>query len=86
MKSHTFRLFRGGRRRMKVVNEQLDGYCNLEEREIYLDPRGDGKRVGLENALHEAIHALCDRAPEPWVSWLAKEISRWLWARGYRPG
>lgn len=61
-----------------------DGWTDYASRKILIHKRLSGRRL-LEVELHEAIHATLGPAiAEEAVTAAGKEISRILWALGYR--
>jgi hypothetical protein len=79
MKTCTF-----NKRKYHIISEELDGYCDTDEKYWLVIGRNLSKRVGLETAIHEALHACNWDAKEDKVSATAKDIARFLWGLGYR--
>ena len=80
IKTHTFR-----GRKYKVTTEKLDGMCDTYNKERELVIMTDlNTRLGMETAIHEALHACCWPATEDNVEITAHDIGRFLWRLGYR--
>lgn len=67
-----------------IIIDELDGNCDTDTKFWVILERDLGKRVGLETAIHEALHACDWRANEEKVTGTAKDIARFLWNLGYR--
>jgi hypothetical protein len=81
MKTHTFR-----GKTYHIATERLDGLADQDEDKqrwlfIFRDLR---QKVGLETAIHEALHACDWKASEEDVTGTACDIARFLWRLGYR--
>ena len=71
-------------RAYKIILEELDGNTDTDDYHWLIVCRDLNTRVGLETAVHEALHACCWRSQEQTVERTAKDISRFLWRLGYR--
>lgn len=71
-------------RRYKLILEELDGNTDTDYDLWLIVERDLNKRVGLETAIHEALHACDWNAREKKVERTAKDIARFLWRLGYR--
>lgn len=67
-----------------IIIDELDGNCDTDTKFWIILERDLSKRVGLETAIHEALHACDWRAQEDKVTVTAKDIARFLWRLGYR--
>lgn len=79
VKTHTF-----NSRKYRVILGPLDGNCDTDDHYWIIVGRDLSKRVGLETAIHEALHACRWTAQEKTVTITAKDIARFLWRLGYR--
>ena len=79
IKTHTF-----NGREYRVILGQLDGNCDTDDHYWLIIERDLSKRVGLETAIHEALHACRWTAREKAVETTARDIARFLWRLGYR--
>jgi len=70
----------------KIILDNLDGNCDTDDCLWLIIERDLSKRVGLETAIHEALHACDWSAKENKVEVTAKDIARFLWRLGYRLG
>ena len=80
IRTHTF-----NGRKYKIDIGPFDGSCVCYtcEREMHiLVPLEE--RIGLETAIHEALHACSWPASESTVEITAHDIARFLWRIGYR--
>ena len=64
--------------------DELDGNCDTDDKYWMIVERDLNKRVGLETAIHEALHACNWSASEEKVTQTARDISRLLWRIGFR--
>ena len=62
----------------------LDGNCDTDNKLWLIIERDLSKRVGLETAIHEALHASMWSKSEDIVGRTAKDVARFLWNLGYR--
>ena len=67
-----------------LMFDELDGNCDTDDKYWMIVERDLNKRVGLETAIHEALHAYNWSASEEKVSQTARDISRLLWKIGFR--
>lgn len=79
IKTHTFDGIK-----YRIIVDELDGNCDTDNHYWLIIERDLSKRVGLETAIHEALHACDWRAGESRVTMTAKDIARFLWRLGYR--
>ena len=74
-------------RQYRITVDDLDGNCDTDNYFWLIVERDLSKRVGLETAIHEALHACNWHAKEELVEVTARDIARFLWRLGYRaPG
>ena len=71
-------------RKYHLILAEIDGNCDTDDKYWLVVGRDLSKRVGLETAIHEALHALKWAAHEKTVSRDAKDLARFLWNLGYR--
>lgn len=71
-------------KRYKIIIDDLDGNCDTDDYLWLIIERDLSKRVGLETAIHEALHACRWRAKENEVTTTARDIARFLWRLGFR--
>ena len=67
-----------------LILDSLDGNCDTDTKFWIIIERDLSKRVGLETAIHEALHACSWKTEEDKVERTAKDIARFLWGLGYR--
>lgn len=80
MKIHTF----CGKTYDIYIGERLDGFTDTNNQYGMVIERDLKTKVGLETAIHEALHA-CDWSKhEDKVNQTAYDIARFLWNLGYR--
>ncbi len=79
IKTHTF----VGTKYHIIVGE-LDGNCDTDNNYWLIIERDLEKRIGLETAIHEALHACSWSTSEDKVTNTARDIARFLWRLGYR--
>jgi len=79
IKTHTF-----NNKRYKIILDDLDGNRDTDDHLWLIIERDLSKRVGLETAIHEALHACRWAAKEDEVTVTAKDIARFLWRLGFR--
>ena len=82
VRTHTFN---GVRYSIDICDVPVDGYCDYPRGEmpgIHIIDVGD--RKGLENIIHESLHAENWAKSEVVVTRTAKEIATLLWRLGYR--
>jgi len=78
-KTHTF-----NGRKYYLMFGKLDGNCDTDAKLWMILERDLSKRVGLETAIHEALHASVWAKSEKIVERTGKDIARFLWNLGYR--
>jgi len=78
-KTHTF-----NGKKYYLMFDELDGNCDTDDKYWMIVERDLNKRVGLETAIHEALHACNWSASEEKVTQTARDISRLLWRIGFR--
>jgi len=79
VKTHTFNGIK-----YHVILEDLDGNCDTDNKFWIVIERDLTKKIGLETAIHESLHACRWTAREKTVEVTAKDIARFLWRLGYR--
>ena len=67
-----------------IVLGDFDGYTDTDNRYSLVIERNLDEQVGLETAIHEALHACNWHAKEKLVEITAKDIARFLWRLGFR--
>lgn len=67
-----------------IIVDKLDGNCDTDTKFWVILERDLSKKVGLETAIHEALHACSWKTGEEKVERTAKDIARFLWNLGYR--
>lgn len=67
-----------------LIFGEIDGNCDTDDNYWLVVGRDLSKRVGLETAIHEALHACRWAAHEETVGRDAKDLARFLWNIGYR--
>lgn len=67
-----------------IILGELDGNCDTDTKFWIILERDLSKRIGLETAIHEALHACSWKTEEEKVEQTAKDIARFLWNLGYR--
>jgi len=67
-----------------LIFADLDGNCDTDDKYWLIVERDLNKRVGLETAIHESLHACSWSASEEKVTQTARDITRLLWNIGYR--
>ena len=67
-----------------IIVDDLDGNCDTDTKFWLVIERDLNKRVGLETAIHEALHACSWNTSEEKVTRTARDITRFLWNLGYR--
>ena len=68
----------------KIILDSLDGNCDTDDYLWLIVERDLSKRVGLETAIHESLHACDWSANEDKVTTTARDIARFLWRLGFR--
>lgn len=68
----------------KIILDSLDGNCDTDDYLWLIIERDLSKRVGLETAIHESLHACFWSMKEEKVGIVARDIARFLWRLGYR--
>jgi len=68
----------------RIILDDLDGNCDTDDYLWLIVERDLSKRVGLETAIHEALHACSWSAKEELVTITAKDIARFLWRLNFR--
>ena len=71
-------------RKYRVIAEELDGFSDTDNHYWIIVQRDLKKRVGLETAIHEALHCCNWSASEEKVESTARDVARFLWNLGYR--
>jgi hypothetical protein len=71
-------------RRYRIIVAELDGNCDTDDHYWLIIERDLNKKVGLETAIHEALHACSWKTSEEKVESTARDIARFLWRLGYR--
>lgn len=71
-------------RKYHIIIEDLDGNCDTDDKYWLIIERDLNKKVGLETAIHESLHACNWRATEKKVEKTAKDIARFIWNLGFR--
>jgi hypothetical protein len=79
VKTHTF-----VGRRYRIIVGEVDGNTDTDRHLWMVIGRNLREKVGLETAIHEALHACDWRQSEQKVMETARDISRFLWRLGYR--
>ncbi len=72
------------RKKYHIIVDNLDGNCDTDSKLWLIIERDLKKKVGLETAIHEALHACLWSKKEKEVEQTAKDITRFLWNLGYR--
>jgi len=78
-KTHTF-----DDKKYHIIIDNLDGNCDTDNKLWLIINRDLSKKIGLETAIHEALHACSWKTNEDKVTKTAKDIARFLWNLGYR--
>lgn len=78
-KTHTFNGIK-----YHLIFEELDGNCDTDAKYWLIVERDLSKRIGLETAIHEALHACNWSKSEESVTITARDLARFLWNLGYR--
>lgn len=78
-KTHTF-----SGKKYHIIIGDLDGNCDTDSKLWLILERDLSKKVGLETAIHEALHACVWSKSEIIVEQTARDIARFLWNLGYR--
>lgn len=78
-KTHTF-----NGRKYHLMFGDLDGNCDTDTKLWLIVEQDLTKKIGLETAIHEALHACCWAKSEEITTQTAKDIARFLWNLGYR--
>jgi hypothetical protein len=78
-KTHTF-----NGQKYHLIFGELDGNCDTDNKYWLVVGRDLNKKVGLETAIHEALHACSWKTDEEKVNNTARDIARFLWNLGYR--
>ena len=71
-------------RQYRIIIDELDGNADTDDYYWLIIERDLKKKVGLETAIHESLHACCWSASEEKVTETAKDIARFLWRLNYR--
>jgi len=79
VRTHTF-----NNTKYHIILDDLDGNCDTDNKFWLIIERDLNTRIGLETAIHEALHACDWAAHENKVEMTAKDIARFLWRLGYR--
>lgn len=67
-----------------VILDDLDGNADTDTKFWLIIERDLNKKIGLETAIHEALHACNWHASEELVEMTARDIARFLWRLGFR--
>jgi hypothetical protein len=67
-----------------IILDDLDGNCDTDNYYWVIIERDLKKKIGLETAIHEALHACSWSTSEEKVTEVAKDIARFLWRLNYR--
>ena len=78
-KTHTFNGLK-----YSIFIGDLDGNCDTDTKLWIVIERDLKERIGLETAIHEALHACSWKTDEQKVTQTANDIARFLWNLGYR--
>lgn len=79
IKTHTF-----DGKQYRIILGDLDGNCDTDDYLWLIIERDLSKRIGLETAIHEALHACDWSTKEDKVEIIAHDIARFLWRLGFR--
>lgn len=71
-------------RQYRIIVDAVDGLADTDDHYWLLIGRDLQQRIGLETAIHEALHACSWRSTEQKVESTARDIARFLWNLGYR--
>jgi len=71
-------------RSYKLILDALDGNADTDHNFWLIVSRDLDTQIGLETAIHEALHACSWRSQEQTVERTAKDIARFIWRLGYR--
>lgn len=71
-------------RKYNIIIDNLDGNCDTDDKLWLIIERDLNKRVGLETAIHESLHACSWKSKEQKVTDTARDIARFLWSLGFR--
>lgn len=71
-------------RKYHIIIDDLDGNCDTDSKFWLIVERDLNKKVGLETAIHESLHACSWKTNEEKVTKTARDIARFLWNLGYR--
>ena len=71
-------------RKYHIIIDDLDGNCDTDSKFWLIIERDLNKKVGLETAIHESLHACSWKTNEKKVTKTARDIARFLWNLGYR--
>jgi len=78
-KTHTF-----DDKKYHLMFGELDGNCDTDTKLWLIVEQDLRKRVGLETAIHEGLHACSWSTGEDKVTQTARDIARFLWNLGFR--
>ena len=67
-----------------IMVGELDGNCDTDSKYWIILERDLKQRIGLETAIHEALHACSWSTKEEKVTQTARDIARFLWNLGFR--
>lgn len=67
-----------------IITDNLDGNCDTDNKLWLIVERDLNKKIGLETAIHESLHACSWGTSEEKVERTAKDVARFLWNLGYR--
>ena len=67
-----------------IMVGELDGNCDTDSKYWIILERDLKQRIGLETAIHEALHACSWGTKEEKVTRTARDIARFLWNLGFR--
>ncbi len=69
----------------EIILDKLDGFADTHKlKRTLVISRDINELVGLETAIHEALHACNWHSREELVETTAKDIARFLWRLGFR--
>jgi len=78
-KTHTFNGVK-----YHIIFDEIDGNCDTDTKFWIILMRDLNKKIGLETAIHESLHACSWKTEEEKVEQTARDIARFLWNLGYR--
>jgi len=71
-------------RKYHIIIDALDGNVDTDDKYWLIIERDLNHKIGLETAIHEALHACSWATQEGKVEMTARDIARFLWRLGYR--